>query len=245
MTTGKPAKPSGRPSIIGAFMDFLILVLVVGAAGGGGYYWGTQQRMAPVKSVAPGTPGALPADSLNPAATKSNSPDASKGGDPARTSVASSEPDKTDPPKDKDQDNSKDRASSTSGKNASEEKTTSAPKAGGTKYWICSSGTDYIGSSVTVSVNDTPVDSFFGPGKFIDLTKLVKKGDNEIKFEAKALGQGYNKHKGDSKAVLTLQLVSGPQITPDSFKKSDVICTFKRNAAETDDAEKTEEFTKD
>lgn len=110
------------------------------------------------------------------------------------------------------------------------------------KFWISSTGTDYIGYSITVKVNGTPVDSFFGPGKNIDITHLVKRGNNKINFEAKNLGEQYNKHDGEANADLVLKVVSGPILT-DSFKASDVIVSYKRKATESDDFNDTEQFS--
>lgn len=123
------------------------------------------------------------------------------------------------------------------------ESATSAPaKSGKTKYWITSSGEDYIGYSITVKVNDNPVDSFFGPGKNVDVSRYVNAGNNEISFEAKALGKEYDKHKSDPNAVLTVQLVKGPHVQ-DEFKSSDVLVTYKRNASEKEDFNDSENFT--
>lgn len=110
------------------------------------------------------------------------------------------------------------------------------------KYWLSSSGADYTGYSITVKVNDTPVDNFFGPGKNVDVTRFVKSGDNEVNFECKALGEQYNKHPGDAASELVVQIVSGPHVQ-DDFKPSDVALTYKRNAAESEDINETKHFT--
>ncbi len=110
------------------------------------------------------------------------------------------------------------------------------------KFWITSSGADYMGYSITVKVNDSVVDSFFGPGKLVDITRLVNAGDNEVVMEAKALGKEYNKHPGDAASALILKVVSGPSLT-DNFKQSDVLLTYKRTAAEKDDFANTLHFS--
>lgn len=130
------------------------------------------------------------------------------------------------------------RAPEPSTPQASSTESTSGKK----KFWISSTGTDYIGYSITVKVNGTPVDSFFSPGKSIDITHLVKRGDNKVVFEAKNLGEQYNKHDGEASAALVLKVVSGPTLT-DSFKPSDVILTYKRSATESDDFNDTEHFS--
>lgn len=115
-------------------------------------------------------------------------------------------------------------------------------KKGKRKYWVVSSGTDYTGYSIIVSVNGNPVDSFFGPGKSVDVTRFVKPGQaNEVKFEEKALGEKYNKHPGDESAELKVRVVHGPQVTED-FKPEDVLITVTRNASESESMEETKQF---
>lgn len=111
-----------------------------------------------------------------------------------------------------------------------------------TKYWISSSGVDYIGYSITAKVNGNAVDSFFGPGKNVDVTRYVKKGDNALTFEAKAMGDQYNQHDGDASSILTLQLVKGAHVQ-DEFKSADVLVTYRRNATEKEDFNDTEHFS--
>lgn len=114
-----------------------------------------------------------------------------------------------------------------------------AASSGKTKYWLTSSGTEYIGYSITVSINGDQVDGFFAPGKIVDITSRVKKGDNTILFEAKQLGEDYNKHKGDAQAKLAVKLVSGPKISEDS---KNVTAVYERNASEQTDFQETKHF---
>lgn len=235
VATANPDKKG--PNILGALMDFLILALLVGGAGFGGYYWGTTQRLAPVKEVAPGTPGALTAEipSLPSSPAKDKEPSAPKQEE--KDPVASSQ----STPKDKSDSSS---SSSTSTSSSSKSAASATKKSEKKKYWICSDGTEYIGYSITVSVNGTQVDNFFGPGKTVDITKNIKSGENTILFDAQALGDSYNKHKGDEKSILTLRVVSGPFIQ-ENFKSSDVIVSYKRNAAQEESSKDTEHFVKD
>lgn len=221
MSTAKPAK---GPNFVGAIVDFLILVLLVGGAGLGGYYWGTIQRMAPVKGVPEGTAGALPAQTG--ANAGSHEPEVQKEANAGKAESNPSDKEKKE--------------------TATTEKASSSVPAikGKNKYWICSSGSDYIGYSITVSVNGTPVDSFFGPGKTVDITRLVKDGENSVSFDAKEMGAKYNKHKDDKGSELILQVVSGPMIQ-ESFKSADVLISYKRNAAESEDYSDTERFVKE
>lgn len=209
--TEKPATGKGN-EIMRALFDLVVLVLLIGAAGGGGYWYGVNQRLAPVLSVGPGTPGALPPPL---SATVPKVPPVTATPTPTATTTA---------------------AVSTA--TTAETK----PPAAKTKYWISSSGSDYMGSSITVKVNGAPVDSFFGPGKNVDITSKVKPGDNTLVFESKALGADYNQHAGDASAVLTLQIVTGPYIQ-ENFKSSDVLATFKRSATDSEDAADTMHFT--
>lgn len=109
------------------------------------------------------------------------------------------------------------------------------------KYWVASSGSDYIGSSVTVVVNGQPVDNFFGPGKLVDVSRFVKKGPNLITFDSKVLDDEYNQHLGNSKFDLTLKLVSGASVRED-FDSNSVLLSFKRTAADLEDGSNTLDF---
>lgn len=109
------------------------------------------------------------------------------------------------------------------------------------KFWLASSGTEYIGYSITAKVNDTTVDNFYAGGKIVDVTPYVQPGTNTVEFEAKQLGSEYNKHVGDSNSKLTLNLVSGTSMS-DNYKQSDVLAKFERNAAETDNQTDTVKF---
>jgi hypothetical protein len=205
-------------TILKALGDLLILCLLLAGAGFGGYFWGIQQQLAPVKKVPPGTPGAI---SLMPPKN-------------AAASTASSDSDSKQ--------NQADKVESDAVETAPSAQAATHHSQNKRKFWITSTGLDYIGYSITVKVNDTPVDNFFGPGKSVDITRLVKHGQNTVECEAKELGEQYNKHAGDANANLTLRVVSGPNIT-DSFKSKDVLLTYKRTADQTDDATDTLHFS--
>ncbi len=112
------------------------------------------------------------------------------------------------------------------------------------KYWISSSGEEYVGYQITAKVNDTAVDLFVGPGKNDDITRLVKAGDNGVTFESKLLGADYNKHQGDPKAILTVHVIKGPVIS-ENYKASDVVASYSRSATDTGEENKTIHFTGD
>ncbi len=232
MTEKMTAAPTGKKnnSFLRALGDLVILGLLLVGAGAGGYFWGIHQQLAPVQNVGTGTPGAiaasgsaLPAQKNATATVAKEKANESDSDAPSKTLKTSKDA------KVAEQDNST---------------TTESKNAGAQKYWISSTGADYTGYSITVKVNDNAVDNFFGPGKNVDITRLVKSGDNSVVFEAKELGEQYNKHVGDAKSVLTLQVVSGPHVT-DSFKKSDVLISYSRSAAQTDDATATKSFTRE
>lgn len=209
-------------NILGAVSDLVILALLLGGAGFGGYYWGIHQRLAPVQNVPPGTVGALP-------------PPVAQSSPPPKTAAV----------QETTQSSSTEQASQTApASTTTQAESSKATKHGKTKYWISSSGADYIGYSITVKVNDTPVDNFFGPGKNVDITNLIKHGDNTVVFEAKALGDQYNKHAGDKTSVLTVQVVKGPHVQED-FKPSDVLLSTRRTAAETEDSSETKNLVGD
>ncbi len=211
--TNKPK----RLNILGALGDFTILVLLIAGAGFAGYYIGINQRLAPVQLVWPGTPGAVPMSQVFEPQS------GVKATDPAHPTISSPAPaSATTAPAPVHSRNSNPAAAPVS--NVKHK----------TKYWLSSSGVDYIGYSITVKVNDKPVDNFFGPGKTIDITRFVNKGENTVVFDSKAMGESYNQHTGDGKASLTVQLVSGPSIKED-YAQSSVLLSCKRNATETQD----------
>lgn len=216
--TQKPPSQKDN-SIVRAFIDLLVVGLLMVGSGFGGYYWGVHQKMAPVKTVVPGTPGALP-----PPANAADPHTAAQA--PTSTAVVAKQKSE-DPP-----------AASVSENGSKKE------KKGKIKYWISSSGSDYVGYNITVRVNGEAVDSFFGPGKNVDVSRFVKHGDNTVSFDAKALGEQYNKHTGDAAAVLTVQIVKGPHVQ-DEYKPSDVLVTYKRTAVENQDFNDSMQFTGD
>jgi hypothetical protein len=223
-----------RLNILGALGDFTILVLLIAGAGFGGYYIGLNQRLAPVQYVWPGTPGAVPIDQiLGPQAAtatvgakgtdaSATNTTAAPGPVPASSSAAAAKP-------------ATPAAPATAAQNSKRK----------TKYWLCSTGVDdYIGYSITAKINGVAVDNFFSAGKTIDISKHVKKGSNKLELECKNLGDDYNNHKEDpnaGKAVLTVQLVSGPSVR-DDYPQSAVLFTVKRNAAETQDFNEAKSF---
>lgn len=241
-----PAPKEKGLNVLGALSDFLILVLLIGGAGFGGYYWGTTQRLAPVQLVGAGTPGAISSDKgVTPAlAEKSDNQKTAGSQSPAEQKTENKGPDKSSSQSATDK--TTDSTPAETSKPATSTKPTekSSTKNGTVKYWIVSTGADYIGYSITVKVNGTPVDSFFGPDKTVNITKLVKKGENTITFDAKQLGKNYNKHKDDKDSKLTLQLVSGPSVQED-FDPSAVITTYTRQATETEDFNDSEHFVKE
>lgn len=204
--------------IFRALIDLVILALLVCGSAFGGYWYGVHERLAPVQNVPPGTPGAVSSTDVTPAATgTATMPTPAAQTTPLTIPSAPATP-----------------------------QTSTTPAAtthhGTKKYWLASSGVDYMGYSVTVSVNDNPVDSFYGPGKTFDITRFVKPGENTVQFEAKPLGDQYNKHKDDGKSELKVQVVAGPKIT-DEFKSSDVVLSYVRRANESEEFNDSLKFT--
>lgn len=215
---GKMSQPQKAPQTKGselkrAFMDFIFVVLLLIAAGFGGYTFGIAQKLGPITFVGPGTPGALPPLPSSSTPTATTAPATT----PASSTTASS-------------------ATSTS---------TSAPstpaKNAKMKYWLTSSGEEYVGYSITVKVNSETVDNFFGPGKTVNISRFIKPGKNGVTFEAKLLGPEYNKHQGDQGAVLVVQVVKGPEVKED-FKPSDVVAAFQKSATDNGDQTETKHF---
>lgn len=210
-------------TILGAISDFIILALLIGGAGFGGYYVGINQKLAPIQLVPAGTPGAKTLAQLGLAPKdkqpgQNNNDTDSAAAAPANAAPTSSAGTK-DPPADEAEKNKNEKL----------------------KYWLASSGADYCGYSITVKVNGTPVDAFFGPDKIIDVTRLVHKGNNAITFEAKALGEQYNKHTGDSAYSVTVRLIKGPHVQ-ETYNSKDMLMSYSRTAADTDDNTETRHF---
>ncbi|MBZ0185524.1 MAG: hypothetical protein K8F91_04665 [Candidatus Obscuribacterales bacterium] len=206
-----PSPTTKKSDFLRAFFDLMILGLLLVGAGFGGYWYGIHEKLAPIVSVAPGTFGAIEKDQLSAVQAAEA---AGKTGTESDAKVEAKTVDKADA--------------------KSDSKSNSKPAVTALKYWLTSSGTDYIGYSITVSVNGDQVDNFFGPGKIVDVTSYLKKGDNTVSFEAKQLGKQYNRHAGESKSILSVKLVSGDKIKED-FKPGDVALSYSRNAAETED----------
>jgi len=236
--TQKPAVPPGKKSTLavikGAVLDLFVLALMLCAAVFGGYYWGTHQKLAVVELVPPGTPGAReavggtksPTNAGNATAT-TTAASTTSAASTAETSSTSSSPNDAN-----------------GGSTGAANSTAKAPAkhAGKTKYWLSSTGTRMIGYAIAVTVNGQPVDNFFAPGKQVDITDMVKKGKNTVAFDAKVLEDRFNQHKGDENAVMTVSIDSG-SVIQESVKPSDVLLSYKRNAAETENYTDTKSFT--
>lgn len=197
--------------------DACIVIVFVAGVGYGGYYLGTHEAAAPIEHVPTGTPGAI-SQQLVERSMRVKAPEK-----PTTTATAAG------------------TATGTGTGTAAGTAAGTPPKAP-LKFWLSSSGDDFIGSSITVKINGDPVDNFFGPGKNVDITRLVKTGNNDIEFESKALGDQYNKHTGDDKASLKVDLVSGP-LVQESYKPADVVTSYKRSATDTEDDTDVEHFT--
>jgi hypothetical protein len=240
----KVANPEGKKenTILKAFTDLVILALLLTGAGFGGYFWGVHQQLAPVLKVGVGWPGALPPPiSPKDVGKKEGGQTAATGNAGSTAAAAPADAAKTAGTGSKTSGAASSESASKSEESSAGETAKEAAR-GSKKYWITSSGIDYIGYAITVKVNGTPVDSFFGPGKTIDVSRLVKAGDNTLEFDAKEMGDQYNKHTGDASSKLILQLVSGAHVS-DTFKKSDVLASFQRTAADTEDSDDTQHFS--
>ncbi|MBK9617637.1 MAG: hypothetical protein IPO31_00455 [Candidatus Obscuribacter sp.] len=258
------AENLSKKTLVGAFFDFIILVLLVGAAGFGGYFWGINQKLAPIQMVAPGTPGAVSATGFvipglpkiggsttaaNAATSAGNSAHGGNGANSAKSSgndaAAGSGNTQSSSSSSSDAGSGTANSSSAAESAKSDNGDTAAPATKGkVKYWLTSSGADYCGYSITVQVNGQSVDSFFGPDKLVDITRLVHKGQNTLQMEAKYLGEQYNKHPGDKNYKLTIKLVKGPHVQ-DDYQAKDVLTSYTRNAGETQDVNDTLEFVGD
>ena len=222
------AENLSKKTLVGAFFDFIILVLLVGAAGFGGYFWGINQKLAPIQMVAPGTPGAVSATGFvipglpkiggsttaaNAATTAGTSAHGGNGANSAKSSGNDAAAGSGNTQSSADAGSGTANSSSAAESAKSDNGDTAAPATKGkVKYWLTSSGADYCGYSITVQVNGQSVDSFFGPDKLVDITRLVHKGQNTLQMEAKYLGEQYTTHPGDKTYKLTNKPVKGPHV---------------------------------
>jgi hypothetical protein len=220
MTQKVPTAKKPGNSFVRALVDLFILMLMLAGAGGLGYWFGTQQKMAPVEMVPPGTPGAKTADGAPAAASKQPAAPA-----PVTKASTTSDAEDTESP----------------AQEAPSKPAKPAKGHGKLKYWLTSTGSEYIGYSITVAVNGNPVDNFFGPGKIVDVTRYVKKGNNDISFDAQEMEEKFNKHKGDAKFSLTVVLVASPSVS-DNYKPDDVLLSYRRTAADNQNFNDTNHF---
>jgi len=190
-----------------------ILVLLIVAAGTGGYFYGTQQRFAPVEKVAPGTLGAVEeAAAPNPIA---HAPSES-----GTTTGAAGEA------------NAQSNGFFGFHLFGDGEKKKAAPLT--KKYWLHSVGASHVGYVLTASVNGTQVAKFTGPGQSQDITALVRTGENQIAFQAKALPGEMNEHKGDAASALSIQVIANDGIDK-QYTDNDVLLKYGRSGADTGD----------
>ncbi|MBI4533303.1 MAG: hypothetical protein HY711_05080 [Candidatus Melainabacteria bacterium] len=102
------------------------------------------------------------------------------------------------------------------------------------QYWIQSKGDQHVGYSIAVFVNGKLVDKFFTPNKTVDISNMVKPGENQVTFQSKLLPAGMREHSGNSAYSLSLDFVSAKTIRP-NYTQSDVLLSYKRTAADFED----------
>lgn len=227
----KNVVPEKKVNILGAISDLIILILLCAGSAYGGYWYANKQK--PPEPVKQKTEAAAPQVLPPVPPPVKPRPTVDETGKKVETSEESKES----------KEKKEDHVVAVADKVDKTAKADAAKKPQTKKYWLASSGEEYTGYSITVTVNGTPVDNFFGPGKMVDVTRHVKAGDNAVLFDAKELGEQYNKHKDHEDAVLTVKLVSGPQVQ-ENFKPTDVLISYSRNAAETTDFNDTKHFQK-
>ena len=207
-----------RLNLIGAVSDLLIFVLLVGGAGFFGYFIGINQKLAPVQVVAPGTLEAIA--SLKELAGGKKKETVSTVKKEAKVKAPEKTLPKQEPAK-----------KPSAKKEKPKKKALNKVDVKNLKYWIASVGDQYIGSSVKVLVNGRPVDIFFSPGKLVNITDHIHKGNNQIRFEANVLADEYNQHLGNNKYALTLNIVSGKTVSED-YNREAVLVSYKRTGAD-------------
>ncbi|MGD9684315.1 MAG: hypothetical protein AB7W16_24390 [Candidatus Obscuribacterales bacterium] len=227
-----------KNSILGALSDLVIFLLFVSGAGFAGYYIGINQRLAPIETVPPGTVESL--ESLVDRATGNKAviavPPAPQ---PAETKTEAEKPEKKEPEKKESEEKKPEKKKPEKKEPVKKKSEATAPAS--RKFYIVSRGSEYIGSSITVSINNRPIDNFFGPGKLVDISPLVRKGKNTIAFDSKVMDDEYNQHLGDKSFALSLDLVAGPEVT-EKVEPGSVLVTYQRTGADVDADTKKVDF---
>lgn len=225
-----------KSTVLGALSDLVIFLLFVSGAGFAGYYIGINQRLAPIETVPPGTVESL--ESLVDRATGNKPVIAVPPPPPAKTEPEEKKVEE-DKPVEKKPEKKEPEKKEPAKKEPASKKKSAVPD--NRKFYIVSRGSDYIGSSITVSINNRPIDNFFGPGKLIDISPLVRKGKNTIAFDAKVMEDEYNQHLGDKSFALALDLVAGPEVT-EKVEPGSVLVTYQRTGADVDADTKKVDF---
>jgi hypothetical protein len=102
------------------------------------------------------------------------------------------------------------------------------------RYWIHTTGDEHVGYAITVLVNGQLVDKFFAPGRDVEVTKLMKPGENQVTFQASVLPESMNEHKGQDNFYLRCSIASGSAVVSDP-RESDVLLNYKRTGHEASD----------
>jgi hypothetical protein len=106
-------------------------------------------------------------------------------------------------------------------------------------YWIQTSGWDRAGFEIKVYINDQLAGTFATIDQTEDITKLVKAGDNKVRFDAKALPAG---NRNDfANAFLTISINQG-QKTDTGFTNAKTLVEYKRKVSEMENFDDVMDF---
>ncbi len=224
---GSADKTTVKPTVVkkkSGNQGGIILGILMLGVGGAGFGLGFTQKFIPTEILAPEstlkinistpplkalTPGATTPGATTPATTPTT-PGTTTPALPATTPIA--------PPA------TATAASSTPLKHA---------------YWIQTSGWDRAGFEIKVYINDQLAGTFATIDQTEDITKLVKAGDNKVRFDAKALPAG---NRNDfANAFLTVSINQG-QKTDTGFTNAKTLVEYKRKVSEMENFDDVMEF---
>ncbi|MBX9667656.1 MAG: hypothetical protein K2X93_08570 [Candidatus Obscuribacterales bacterium] len=174
-----------------AAQGFLVIMVLLLATGGAGFGIGYTQKFVPIEMVAPDTASTASSSITHPSTVQpSTAPSL-----PAQSSSATDSQ----------------ICNTGSGANSS-----STPISLKKSYWIHTKGWDRAGYAINVFINNKSVGTFSTIDRLDDVTKLVKSGNNKIRFEAKALPESNrNDYTG---AFFTVTLNQGTKFSANGYK---------------------------
>ncbi len=204
-----------------AAQGFLVIMVLLLATVGAGFGIGYTQKFVPIEMVAPDTASTAPSSTASSSIRHPSTVQPSTAPSlPAQSASA------TD---------------SQIGNTGSGANSSSTPTSLKRSYWIHTKGWDRAGYAINVFINNQSVGTFSTIDRLDDVTKLVKSGDNKIRFEAKALPEGNrNDYTG---AFFTVSLNQGTKFSAKGYKDAQTLVEYTRKVTDTEDFDDNMDFS--